>query len=71
MVRKKLLCDLEAGIFSCEAEGESKMAASTVNTISPLKADNYPTWKLQCQIVLMKDALWGIGNGTEVALAEA
>ena len=23
------------GIFSCEAEGESKMAASTVNIISP------------------------------------
>ena len=54
-----------------ETEGESKMAASTVNMISLLKGDNYPTWKLQCQMALMKDALWGILNGTEVALAEA
>ena len=64
MVRKKLLCDLEVGILSCEAEGESKMAASTINMISSLKRDNYPTWKLQCQMALMKDALWGIVNGT-------
>ena len=58
-------------IFSCEAEGESKMAASTVNMISPLKGGNYPTWKLQCQMALMKDGLWGIVNGTQVAPAEA
>ena len=50
MVGKELLCDLEVGIFSCEAEGESKMATSSVNMISPLKGNNYPTWKLQCQI---------------------
>ena len=33
--------------------------------------DNYATWKLQCQMALMKDALWGIVNGTEVAPTEA
>ena len=47
------------------------MAANTVNLISSLKGDNYSIWKLQCQMVLMKDALWGIVNGTEVAPAEA
>lgn len=26
---------------------------------------NYPTWKVQCQMTLMKDGLWGIVNGTE------
>ena len=46
------------------------MAASTVNMISPLKGDNYPTLKLQCQMALMKDALWGILNGTEIVPAE-
>ena len=47
------------------------MATSTVNMISPLKRNNYPTWKLQCQMALMMDALWGIVNGTEIAPAEA
>lgn len=41
------------------------MATSTGNMISPLKGDNYPTWKIQCQMALMKDGLWGIVNGTE------
>ena len=47
------------------------MATSTINMIFPLKGGNYPTWKLQCQMALMKDGLWGIVNGTEVAPAEA
>ena len=47
------------------------MASSTVNMISPLKGGNYPTWKLQCQMPLMKDGLWAIVNGTEVVPAEA
>ena len=34
------------------------MAASTVNMISPLKGDNYPTWKMQCQMALMKGGLF-------------
>uniref|UniRef100_A0A1X7SPF8 Uncharacterized protein n=1 Tax=Amphimedon queenslandica TaxID=400682 RepID=A0A1X7SPF8_AMPQE len=28
---------------------------------------NYPTCKLQCQMTLMKENLWGIVNGTEKA----
>ena len=47
------------------------MATSTINMISPLKGGNYPTWKLQCQMALMKDSLWGIVNGTESPPAEA
>lgn len=43
------------------------MAHSSVNIpISPLVGTNYPTWKVQCKMALMKDGLWGIVNGTEV-----
>ena len=38
------------------------MAAGTV--ISSLKGDNYPSWRIQCQMALMKDGLWGIVNET-------
>lgn len=33
--------------------------------IVPLKEGNYATWKLQCQMMLMKENLWSIVNGTE------
>ena len=39
---------------------ESKTVA-----IVPLKGTNYPTWKVQCQIALVRDGLWGIAAGTE------
>ena len=42
------------------------MAEKTVTVIS-LNGANYPTWKIQCQMTLMKDGLWGIVNGTESA----
>ncbi len=29
----------------------------------------YATWRVQCQMSLMKEGLWGIVKGTEVALA--
>ena len=32
-----------------------------------LKEGNYPTWKVQVKMCLMKDDLWGIVNGTEAA----
>ena len=35
--------------------------------IVPLNGTNYPTWKLQCRMALMKDGLWGIVSGTEAA----
>ena len=36
-------------------------------TIVPLNGSNYPTWKVQCRMALMKDGLWNIVNGTETA----
>ena len=35
--------------------------------IVPLNGTNYPTWKVQCQMALVRDGLWGIVNGTETA----
>jgi len=35
--------------------------------IVPLNGTNYPTWTVQCRIALVRDGLWGIVNGTEVA----
>ena len=34
-----------------------------------LNGKNYPTWKIQCQMALVKDSLWSIVNGTETAPA--
>ena len=36
-----------------------------------LKGSNYPTWKLQCHMVLMWEGLWTIVDGTEEALEDA
>ncbi len=35
--------------------------------IVPLNGGNYPTWKIQCKMALMKEHLWGIVSGTEEA----
>ena len=43
------------------------MAESKIVSIVPLKSSNYATWKLQCQMALMKEDLWGIaGLHTEI-----
>jgi len=34
-------------------------------TVVPLNGSNYATWKVQCQMALLKDGVWGIVNGTE------
>ena len=42
------------------------MATETkVVSIAPLKGTNYPTWKVQCRMALVRDGLWGIVSGTE------
>ena len=41
------------------------MAESWSVTVIPLKGSNYPTWKIQCRMALMK-GLWKIVSGTEV-----
>jgi len=38
---------------------------SNTRVITPLDGSNYPTWKIQCQMGLMKDGLWGIVNESE------
>ena len=47
------------------------MAMDTKTAVVPLNGSNYPTWKLQCRMALMKDGLWNIMNGTETAPNEA
>ena len=43
------------------------MMATKLKLVSmvPLKQRNYATWKLQCQMMLMKENLWGIISQTE------
>ena len=43
---------------------------STVAVV-PLNGTNYVTWKVQCKMALMKEGLWKIVEGTEVAPVEA
>ena len=38
-----------------------------VSAIVLLKGSNYPTRKLQCRMVLMREGLWSIVSGTEQA----
>ena len=35
--------------------------------IVPLNGLNYATWRVQCQMALIRDGLWGIVNETEQA----
>ena len=39
-------------------------------TIVPLTGKNYATWKIQCQMALVKDGLWTIVNESEDPPAE-
>ncbi len=38
--------------------------------IKPLNGKNYPTWKVQCRMALIKDNLWSIVCATETAPTE-
>ena len=41
------------------------MAADTkAVSIVPLNGANDPTWKIQCQMALMRDGVWGIVDGS-------
>ncbi len=46
------------------------MAESQFAVIVPLHGSNYPTWKLQCQMTLMKENLSEIVNGSETVPAD-
>ena len=41
------------------------MAEVRSTAVVPLNGKNYPTWKVQCRMALIKDGLWGIVDGTE------
>ena len=45
--------------------------AELKTAIVPLNRKNYPTWKVQCKMALMKDSLWGIVSGTETLARDA
>ena len=45
------------------------MADSRTVTVVPLKGANYPTWKIQCRMALMKEGLWRIVTGEKTAPA--
>ena len=46
----------------------NKMSSdSRTVAVVPLNGGNYPTWKVQCRMALLKDGLWGLASGTEHA----
>ena len=47
------------------------MSESKTVSIIPLTGSNYPTWRVQCQMAVMKDSLWGIVNESKMAPDEA
>ena len=47
------------------------MAESKSTTILLLNGSNYPTWKVQCRMALIRDGVWSIVNGSETAPEEA
>jgi len=46
------------------------MAESRTAAFTPLCGSNYKTWKVQCKMALMKEGLWNIVDGREIAPAE-
>ena len=52
------------------SELESMAAELRSVTVVPLNGSNYPTWKVQCRMALMKEGLWNIVNGSETAPPE-
>lgn len=47
------------------------MATFKVMTVTPLDGRNYRTWRVQCQMALMREGLWGLISGGEVEPDEA
>ena len=41
------------------------MAESKTAVVIPLNGSNYPTWKIQCRMALMKEGLWKLVAGEE------
>ena len=47
------------------------MAEGKTVLVVPLKGTNYPSWKVQCRMALIREGLWGIVDGTEQPPNEA
>ena len=47
------------------------MAEVKTVSVVPLNEKNYPTWKVQCRMALIKDGLWGIVSETDTDPGEA
>ena len=45
----------------------SVMANSGNGAIVPLNGSNFPTWKIQCRMALLKQGIWKIVDGTELS----
>jgi len=43
---------------------QTKMASELKTAVVPVNGKNYPTWKVQCRMALMKVGLWNIVEGT-------
>ena len=56
-------------ISSCCRSVDVGRMAEGRNTVAivPLSGKNYGTWKVQAKMALLKEGLWGIVQGTEVA----
>ena len=53
---------------NCKPNMSSILTSSEMKTaVVPLNGKNYPTWKVQCRMALMKEGLWNIVEGTEAA----
>ena len=53
--------------------GYGPRMATEMKTVAivPLRGANYPMWKVQCRMALIREGLWGIVAGTETAPEEA
>ena len=55
--------DLEDRVFCM-------MSKTRTVAIVPLNGKNFPTWKVQCRMALMRDGLWSIVSGAEASSTE-
>ena len=63
MILINLLQILKAQI-STGYEPTTRCLRSTV-PFAPLTGQNYPTWKIQCKMPLVRDGLWELIDGSE------
>ncbi len=60
-------------VFNLFVAAVLNMAESVRSTVSvvPLNSSKYATWKIQAKMTLLKEGLWKIVDGTEVAPDDA